>query len=94
MSNQTLLSLMFRQAMAGNTKGTIFLHLRALHEVIVKLYQNSEDQLTPEARDMEGLVCETYAYLAIVSNITPYGSMKTRQISLDPFVLDLDYLRK
>lgn len=41
---------------------------------------------------LQGLVLETYAYLVLVSNITPYGTMMSRTIPLDDFVVKLDHL--
>lgn len=42
----------------------------------------------------KGLVLETYAYLSISSNITPYGILPARTLPLDKFVTDLDPLRQ
>lgn len=41
-----------------------------------------------------GLVLETYAYLALVSNVIPYGLLKERVIELDDFVTRLAHLKQ
>lgn len=79
------------QAIGGSTKGEIFPHLTAVRHLII-IYQKSAQAVTSADEILLGLVLEIYAYLALISNITPYGIMSSRTVPLDHFVSKLNPL--
>ena len=82
------------ETIAGSPSGSTFPHLQALRHLIVLDTTLSLQPLSTSEKTVQGLVLEAYAYLAIVSNIMPYGFMKERLIPLDPFVVSLSHLEE
>lgn len=80
--------------MNGSSNGVIFLHLRAARQLILAAHPTTTAPMSISTRNglLQGLVMELYAYLTLVSIITPYGLSSTRCIPLDPFVTSLSFL--
>ena len=75
-------------------KGSVFQHLRAWRHIIIHLLNGASTPGTNDLRNLQGFVIEVYSYLALVSNITPYGLAKNRTLPLDPFLTSLGHLRE
>lgn len=82
------------QAISGNTHGAIFPHLRAIRQLILDLQKRLANGGLIEDKKLQGFVLEVYAYLALVSNIIPYGIVQDRTLPLDPFITSLGGLRE
>ena len=82
------------QAISGNTHGAIFPHLRATRQLILDLQKRLANGGLVEDKKLQGFVLEVYAYLALVSNIIPYGIVQERTLPLDPFITSLGGLKE
>jgi len=73
-------------------KGAVFTHLRATRHLILIVKSSTHDPL--HGNLAFGLILETYAYLALVQNITPYGLLDSRELPLDDFITSLRHLEQ
>lgn len=70
-------------------------HLLACRQLLVadqRKQQQRPTQATADDMAIRGFVLEAYAYVVIVSNITPYGVYGPRTVPLDSFVSSLERL--
>ncbi|KIX95213.1 uncharacterized protein Z520_09129 [Fonsecaea multimorphosa CBS 102226] len=88
-----LVILAHAEAISGNSQGSIFSHLRASRQLMLKFISEGRDKGTAGDKAIEGFVLELYAYLALVANITPYALDDQRTIPLDPVLLSLGFLQ-
>ncbi|KAF2098755.1 hypothetical protein NA57DRAFT_75993 [Rhizodiscina lignyota] len=83
------------EVLSGDMTGTTFKHLRASRELILQLL-SQPDGLTAGflafETDALGLCLELYAYIVIMNSLSPYGSVATRTMPYDTFVLSLGTL--
>lgn len=73
-------------------KGAEFAHLRAARQLILIMKSSTHGPLHNNLAF--GLILETYAYLALVQNITPYGLLCSRELPLDDFITSLRHLEQ
>jgi Fungal specific transcription factor domain len=72
----------------------VYPHLRVSRHLILKLLQGPVHCKSTDDQDLKGFILETYAYLVLVANITPYGEVQERTLPLDNFVTSLEPLQQ
>ncbi|KAH8900741.1 hypothetical protein GQ53DRAFT_633146 [Thozetella sp. PMI_491] len=90
----TLMVLCHIEVLSGESQGGVFAHLRASRQLILELLQGPAQCKNEEDQDLRGFVLETYAYLVLVANITPYGIVEGRTLPFDDFVTSLESLQQ
>lgn len=85
-------ALIRSQAFSGERSGALITHLRGARHLVINLLRYPADRLSPDEKRCTGFVLETFAFLTLISNITPYGLLKDRAILFDPFTLSLQHL--
>lgn len=83
---------MMSQAFGGERTGALITHLRGARHLVADLMQYPAGSLTPDEKRCAGFVLETFAFLTLISNVTPYGFCKDRILPFDPFTLSLKHL--
>ncbi|KAL4995597.1 fungal-specific transcription factor domain-containing protein [Aspergillus recurvatus] len=87
-----LLSMMLLchyEAISGNLSGSMFAHVRASRQLILRLRNQRDKFHTADYKMHYGLTLELYSYIVLSNSITPYGMIQSRTIPVDPFLLSL-----
>lgn len=58
-------------------------HLRACRQLLLRLLERPGEIVRTGTRRLMGLALESYCFLAVVANITPYGLLEPRTLPID-----------
>ncbi|KAK4500846.1 hypothetical protein PRZ48_009038 [Zasmidium cellare] len=82
-----LLLLCHAEAFSGEPYGTMFYHLRACRQLILHLLERPGETGRAGTRRLMGFALESYSFLALTANVTPYGMLESRSLPIDdPFL--------
>ena len=86
-----LLTTYFK-SISGNSLDTLLHHLQAGRQLVLSMISKPKGIQDPELRDLWGFLLEMYAYMVLISTVTPSGNPNGQNLTLDSFLYSVEGL--